>query len=372
MPDIKVLHMADMHLEWSFAGMGADRLRGRVRREELKQVFESIIDLALKERAQVLLIAGDLFEHSHATRGTVKFIDQQFRRIPDTFVFISPGNHDPYLQSSYYQTYPWAPNVHIFGPEADRVDLPGLPVSVYGWGFGAWEVGEYQLRGLRMADPARINLVVIHGGDEAYHPMGPGDLAALRADYIALGHIHKTGAVLEEDGRVIARYSGSPEALSFGEPGEHGVYLGRVGKGRSDLRFVPTGLRQYITETVAVEGAESLEDLVQAVLQASTPAGRDRHCYRLVLEGRVHPELAVDVPLLQEKLAGQFYFLKIEDGTQPDYDLDRLVQERSARGLFVQRLLAMAEAEADPQARRRIRRALGLGLSAFAEGGAAR
>ncbi len=372
MPEVKVLHMADMHLEWPFAGMGADRLRARLRREELKQVFQSIIDLTLREQVQVLLIAGDLFEHAHATRATAKFIDQQFRRIPHTRVFISPGNHDPFMESSYYQTYPWAPNVHIFGPEVDRVDLDDLPVSVYGWGFGAYEVDSYQLGGLRMADPARINLVCVHGGDAAYHPFRPADLAALGADYIALGHIHKSGAVLEQNGRVIARYSGSPEALSFGEPGEHGVFLGTVAKGDPRLSFVPTGLRRYITDTVMVQGAESLEDLMQAVLWADAPEERAQNCYRLTLTGAVHPELAVDLPLLVEKLSGQFYLLKLEDETRPDYDLDRLAMERSARGLFVRRMLAMEEAAGDTAARSRVRRALSLGLAAFSEGGAAR
>jgi DNA repair protein SbcD/Mre11 len=369
-PEVKVLHMADMHLEWPFAAMGAEGAKGRLRREELKAVFAGIIGLALSEAVQVLLLAGDLFEHAHAGRGLMKFIDQQFQRIPRTRVFISPGNHDPLLPNSYYLSYPWASNVHIFGPEAERVDLPDLPVSVYGWGFGAYEVRECHLAGLRAQDPARISLAVVHGGDEAYHPFRPADLAALGADYIALGHIHKEGVLLEQGGRVIARYSGSPEALGFGEPGEHGVYLGTVGKQENRLRFVPTGRRRYETLTVDVTGAESLEDVVARVLAVDEPDARRQHCYRLALTGAVEPGFSVDLSVLAARLANEFYFVKLADETRPDYDLAALARERSARGLFVQRLLAQEAAAPDGAARARIRRALTLGLEAFGRGGA--
>lgn len=362
-----MLHFADMHLEWPFAG--SDGLRARMRREELKESFAGIISLAAENHVQVLLIAGDLFELSGATPGLLQFIDRQFRRIPGVQVFISPGNHDPYLDGGPWASYSWAPNVHIFGPgRPERVDLPDLPVSVAGWGFGAWEVRESQVGTFPPFDPARINLVVMHGGEGAYHPFQPTELARLGADYIALGHIHKPGVVLEQAGRLVARYSGSPEALSFGEPGEHGVCLGTVSKLATRMDFVPTGRRRYITQAVDVTGAVSLEDLAAAALGADAPANRQQHCYRLELTGAVDPALEVALPVLQEKLAGEFYFVRLIDRTEPDYDLEALAAERSARGLFVRKLVALAEAS--PDQARRVRRALALGLAAFEGRGA--
>lgn len=371
MPEVKLLHMADMHLEWPFTGMGVDRRRGRLRRAELREVFSGIIDLALQERVQLLLIAGDLFEHSHATRSLIDFIDQQFRRIPGIRVFISPGNHDPYMDGSYYQTYPWSPNVHIFGPEPERIDLPDLPVSVWGWGFGSWEVGTWQMEGVRAVDPDRITLALLHGGEGVYHPFRPKEMSDLGADYIALGHIHKGQPYLEEAGRVRARYPGSPEALDFGEPGEHGVWLGTVSKERADLRFVRTGRRQQITVEVGVEGARTPEEVLEALRQADDPEARLRNCYRLILTGAVSPDLILDLSVLQEQASGEFFFLRLEDQTYPDYDLDRLSREKSARGLFVRRLLAMQEEE-PIEKQEQIRRALALGLSAFAGRGLGR
>lgn len=367
---VKLLHMADMHLEWPFAGIGIDGHRGRARREELKATFAAIVDLALAEKVHLFLIAGDLFEHQHVTRSTVRFLEQQFRRLGENVrVFISPGNHDPYMEGSYYRSYPWPENVHIFGPRVERVDLDDLGVSVYGWGFGSWEVDSCQLEGLRVADPDRINLLVVHGGEGRYHPFRPADLEATGADYVALGHIHKPGVFLEAGGRVIAPYPGSPEALSFGEPGRHGVIVAEVSKGGSALRFHATGKREFITREVDCTGALTPEDLVSALLAVDPEPARQTHCYRLTLTGTLPPDLAVDLPLLHERLAPHFYHLRLEDRTRPDYDLEQLAQERSARGLFVRRLLAM---EAEGGDRERIRRALRLGLAAFEEGGGPR
>jgi exonuclease SbcD len=367
---VKVLHMADVHLESPFGGMGLDAQRGRRRQEELKAVFVRAIDIAAEHDVDLLLLAGDLLDRVLVAKSTITFVDQQFRRIPRTRIFISPGNHDPLLPTSYYLSYPWAPNVHIFGPEVERVDLADLPVSVYGWGFSTWEDRECHVKSLRVADPTRINLVVLHGGEADYHPFTPQDLTAIGADYIALGHIHKHGTVLEHSGRVIARYAGSPEALHFGEPGLHGIYLGTIDKRMSRMEFVPTGLRQYISANVDVSGATSLDDLTAAIRQVDSEAARQQHCYRLTLTGTVDPAVPIEIGLLQEMLAPAFYLLRLADGTRPDYDLAAMVLERNARGLFVQRLLAV-EAQAPSEAlRQQARRALYLGLAALEGRGA--
>jgi exonuclease SbcD len=358
---VQILHMADMHLDWPFAGLGE---RAKPRRAELRDRFVQIIDLAITHHVEVMLIAGDLFEHQHVGTGTIQFLAAQFRRIPQVQIFLSPGNHDPYLPTSYYATYPWPENLHIFGPEIDRVDLPDLPVSVYGWGFGAWEVPHYQLGGLRIGDSDRINLLVTHGGDPFYHPFKPSDLEAIGADYAALGHIHKPGVVLQQGGRVIAQYSGSPEALGFGEPGDHGVLVGSISKNETRLSFHSTAYRRCVSVEIDLSGVETTDQISQLLLRVEE-ADRRRHAYRITLTGEIDSALALDLSLLQSRLVPHFYFLKLIDRTRPAYDLGRIAAERSARGLFVQRLLAMEGEEQDEAGQLRIRRALALGLSAF-------
>lgn len=370
--EVKVLHTADLHLDYPFSGLGVDGQVGRERRQELKQVAEGIVALARRERVDLLLIAGDLLEQRWTNKGTVKFVDDLFRTIPQVRVFIAPGNHDPLVAGSYYQTYRWAPNVHIFGPRWSAVDLPDLGCTVYGFGFDAYEISAFRPAGQRAAEPDRINIAVLHGSDvsnvpsgvEPYHPFTAADLSALGMDYVALGHYHAARPV-SDGNRLLGRYSGSPEALGFGETGRHGVLLGGVAKGVSRLEFVPTGLREYISRDVDCSGAISPEDVMRALVECDDSNARQRNLYHIALKGVVDPELRIETAYLAERLRSDFYYLRLSDRTQPDYDLQRLLEERSARGLFVRRLLEREEEARDQQERDVVRRALYLGLAAF-------
>ena len=53
-------------------------------------------------------MAGDLYENEQIRESTIEYINDLFKQIPNTKVFISPGNHDPYINNSYYKTFQWA------------------------------------------------------------------------------------------------------------------------------------------------------------------------------------------------------------------------------------------------------------------------
>lgn len=368
------LQMADLHLAWPFTGL-PERL-SRLRRAELRAALVRLVDLALAERVSLVLIAGDLYEHTHADRPLAAFVAEQLGRLDPVPVLVSPGNHDPLLPGSYWETFPWPPNVQIFGPTPERIDLDELNLTVWGWGFGAWEVHDFQLGGVRRA-PGRVNLGLFHGGGAPYHPFGAAELEALGLDYTAIGHIHKPGPITGRDGRLLAWYSGSPEPLSFGEPGEHGVILGRVepgeppfgDKGRSTVtcRFLPLASRSCLTRAVDLTGINGPEAAAARIGAAFTDEERRRDLCRAQLSGRIDPALTLDGTMIEEMLASAFLLLRVEDQTEPDWDLEAIAREKSVRGLFVERLQRLA-AGADAHEAARIRRALHLGLTALAKG----
>lgn len=367
------LQMADLHLAWPFTGL-PERI-SRLRRAELRAALVRLVDLALAERVDLVLIAGDLYEHTHADRPLATFVAEQLARLDPIPVLVSPGNHDPILPGSYWDSFPWPPNVHRFGPVPERVDLDQLNLSVWGWGFGSWEVHQFQLGGIRRA-PGRINLGLFHGGGAPYHPFGIPELEALGLDYVAIGHIHKPGPLIGRDGQLLAWYSGSPEPLSFGEPGEHGVLIGRVeaaegGRNRVTCRFVPTAARSCLTRSVDLSGISGPEAAAALIGAAFSEQERERDLCRAQLTGRIDPELTLEPAMIEEMLAQAFLHLRVEDQTEPDWDLEAIAREKSVRGLFVERLQRLA-AGADEQEGARIRRALHLGLTALAKGEGAR
>lgn len=366
---VRILHCADFHLDRPFRGLDPDRARQRV--QELLATFRRTVALALERQVQVLLIVGDLFEHRWVRPETVRTVAAELARFGRP-TFIAPGNHDPRVANSYYNTFPWPPNVHIFGPEWEAVPLPDLGVTVWGIGFDRWEVPDPPLAALRVQGEG-LHLAVVHGSvlfpghrpeEEVYAPIPVADLLACGAHYVALGHYHSARVAAWRDGVAVARYPGSPEGLDFGQQGDHGVLVGEVAPDRVDLELVPVGLRRYVRAQVDITGCGTAVEVAERILAAFPAEDRERHLFRITLTGRHRPGLDVRPQELCQELAPAFYSLELESAAGPDYDLAALAQGRDLRGAFVRRVQA-ALAGASDRERRRLERALYLGLEAM-------
>ncbi len=367
---VKIVHAADFHLESPFSGLSA--AMAELRREELKRTFLRVMDLAAKEGAQVLLLAGDLFEHGRAGRELMHFLNQAFSK-SQAKIFIAPGNHDPGLTNSPYWSYPWSENVHIFREKFEAVHLPDLDCMVYGLGFAHFAVKDPLLAHFRVADRKMLNLVVLHGEDVSspvaarssnYLPFSVSELALAGADYYALGHYHRPRVLWEEGGSIRACYSGSPEPLGYDEEGEHGVFCGLVAKEGNKVSFVRLNSRSYRTVSVACGGEEFLEQLAELAVKRVPEAERQQNFSRLVFSGEVDPGLEFDRVKLEGLLASQFFACRVENATVPahewtGYDL------RTARGMFASKLQVMLAKETDDEEKEIIRQGLYYGLDAL-------
>lgn len=366
MPEIRILHTADLHLDWPFAGFGMDAARGRSRREESRRTFAGIIEIIRQHEPHLLLISGDLFEQKYVSKETVAFVNDQFRTIPSTHVFILPGRHDPLVANSFYRTFDWAPNVHIFGSSWERVDLDGWGVSVYGAAITSPAEVQEEFLASRcpLEDPERLNIVMLYGAASAR------ELARLGADYVALGGQHQQSVVLERDGRIYAQYPGSPEALDWADQGARAVVAGTLGKKGARFQLLPSPTREVVVKEVDVTGASSLDDVLDFLIAADAPLNRRQHLYQITLTGLVDPDLEIDPVAATDRIGSEFYYVRLIDRTYPDYDYERLSAEKTARGQFVRRLLDMERAATDLPTKDRVRRALSAGLRALAGKGA--
>ena len=54
-------------------------------------------------------------------------------QIPETKIYIVPGNHDPIIKNSYYENYNWNNNVHIFKNNLEKIEEKNI--CIYGYGF---------------------------------------------------------------------------------------------------------------------------------------------------------------------------------------------------------------------------------------------
>lgn len=238
----RFVHCADLHLGSRFKGVSVrDRGLAEEMTESVFESFSRIVDTALSEGADFMVIAGDAFDESTITPATRSRLASELGRLGIP-CFISRGNHDP--EMSWADSIPYPDNVHEFGPEPENVDVPGLDsVEVVGVSFADWHE-ERNLPSLVRGRPDRFTVACMHcdvdsaGGEYAYSPCRLSDLSGRGVDYWAIGHIHRR-SVLSTDPYVV--YPGNIQGRKITESGEKGCYLVTVDSGRvSDLRFVPT------------------------------------------------------------------------------------------------------------------------------------
>lgn len=331
------------------------------RRSEQRAMLASIVALAEKEGAQLILLAGDILDSDSARRETAEQLSGAFSAT-DIPVFISPGNHDYFSPSSPYSRLRFPENVHIFkSPEIECVELPGLNARVWGAGFTQSACPplltgfEAEKRG------ATLDIMCIHGevGKSArYNPITPDELARSGMDYAALGHIHGFSGLCRA-GDVFYAWPGCPEGRGFDETGEKGVIIAELEPGSCALRFVPLGGRRYEIMKTDLTGQT---DQLAAIL-ACLPDDTARDIYRIILTGECGR--APDLTTLGAALEGRFFSLQLRDSTEPEKDLWESVGGDTLRGLFLTRLRELHDQALDGKERDRIVKAVRWGLAAL-------
>lgn len=384
---LKIIHCADIH-----AGRPAvrelDAEKASLRRREIEASLSRIVDLTRRERAGLLLIAGDLFEHLYARPSWVKEAAALFASIPNTRVFIAPGNHDPVVRGSLYRSIDFPANVTVFdSPKITGVDVDGVPALVHGFGWTSFQERQEVLSGYSASHPDLINILLIHGdvsrsGDgqpSQYLPILPTDLAKSGMDYAALGHIHLPGEF--RAGQTVAAYAGCPEPLDFGDDGERGVFMVTIGEkdaasgGRApvEAEFIPLATRQVRKVEVDITGLDTPERVRNAVLNCGDMETRRRDMWSVSLTGMVEPELHLDLEVIEREAGQEFFFLKLKPCYRPAYDLDSLSDPRrdTLEARFVREMRALlegAQASGDDRAAAVAENALYYGLDALRQG----
>ena len=360
---IRILHAADLHLDSPFQGLS--REKAVQRRGEQRQLLRRIADLAAREKADLVLLAGDLFDADEPYSETARMLEQTLPAM-GVPVFIAPGNHDWYGPRSPWARLELGKSVHVFTEsEPQCVELPDKGVRVWGAAFTA-KHRQPPLAGFhaeRAGD--MLDVMVLHGevGEAAspYGAISEADIAASAMDYIALGHQHAYSG-LRRAGETFYAWPGCPEGRGFDETGEKGVILAEVDRGACRAEFIPLGGRRY--EALAVDLTDS-GDHVQTVLDA---VGRDgsRDVYRVTLTGE--PAFPPDLAAVRAALEGQFFALELRDETRLRRDVWDGREALSLRGIFLAGLWERYQQAQTDEERAGVELAARYGLAAL-EGG---
>jgi DNA repair exonuclease SbcCD nuclease subunit len=217
---LKLVHTSDAHLDTdSFTG---EQRRSSCRRLEL--AFRKVVDTVCEERADLFMIAGDLFDSSRVERAAIDFVLAELSRATCPVVLL-PGNHDCYDNGSIYRRVDFrqaGSHVHpVTAEEGEMLVFPELEATVWGRAMVDHDHANRPLAGVppRLRDYWHIGIA--HGflaknrREMRSSLITPGEIADSGFDYLALGHVHVFREVSQEPTK--ACYSGSSAPLYMGK-----------------------------------------------------------------------------------------------------------------------------------------------------------
>lgn len=365
---IKIMHTGDIHLDSAFSRL--DSRHAQIRRNELRAAFTSMMASAKMNGADLMLIAGDLFDSRYVTKETAALLYREFASFGKP-VFICAGNHDPAEPKSFWLKGSLPENVIVFTkPELESFDLDELNLTVYGFGYDNPDLYIPPIRGKTVADKSRINLLLCHcdmrPSATTDCPITGEEFYAFGADYAALGHVHNPPPVTDDPWC----YCGCLEPRSFNETGIKGACMVEIEKAGSQaqvnvkrLRFAK---RRYERAELTLNSPSAQSEVREAVddFIRRNKYGEDV-LLSLTLTGTVSPSLVIDTEELEDNPAPLF-LLEITDNTLPDADPAVLERDVTLKGEVYRQLKPLLESS-DPRQREVGLRALRYALSALSD-----
>ena len=324
---MKFIHIADTHLDMRFDNVGSF---GDARRAEQIQAMKEIVDYAKSNNVQYIFISGDFYEHQYIRESTINTIIKYFEEIPETKIFITPGNHDPYTKNSVYDRFTFPENVHIF---TDFEVIEEKDVNIYGYGFTDFTSDPFNISGIRLKNNDKKNILVIHGDiygskDELrYNSMSLREIEDKRFDYVALGHIHTSN--FNKTSKII--YPGPILSYKFGGNKQNGMVVGEFLGDSLNLEFVALDKRTHEEIKLNITEIMSQEELINYINAMNI---NPLNFIKIILKGDKNFE--VNIIKIME-LVEKDNIIKIYDNSRIAEDLDLIAEGFNLKGIFVKK-----------------------------------
>lgn len=366
MTSFRFLHVADIHLDSPLKGLvGQDSSAAERVRTATREALDQLVGLAIEEKVDFLIIAGDLYDGDWRDYKTGLFFVGQMGRLSKAGipVYLLHGNHDAESQITRRLDLP--DNVHVFGArKPETFDLAELHLALHGQSFRQRDVTENLVPEYPAPVSGAFNIGVLHtglgglGGHANYAPCSLDDLVNKGYDYWALGHVHQA-YVLHEQPHIV--FPGNLQGRHVREAGAKGASLVTVTDNEIvNLESVACDVVRWAVLSVPLNDAANMGDVIDNVREALEAAvanqadGRLLAC-RVSLEGRteVHAQLiASEDKILAEARASALglgdeavWIEKVVLATKPTVDPEALAQREDAIGELQQMLRSAARDE---------------------------
>jgi DNA repair protein SbcD/Mre11 len=347
---LRIVHTADVHLGARHADMGD---QASAQRERQFAAFKTTVDLAIEERVDLFLIAGDLFDSNTQPRRSVERVAAELARLAAAKVrtVVIPGTHDVYDRSSIYRAYdlealagsdPDDDFVTVLTPARPWVHLAACDVVVFGPVFATKKAPTSPLQGLdtSVVPEATYRVGMVHGavaipgktdGDDVV--ITTQEIAASGLDYVALGHWHSSQQA--RAGGVTYAYAGAPESVAIDQD--------RAGKALLVELDTKAGAKTVTISEKQVGKTSFDKARIDAAAIASQPAFIEGVAKRgdpdLVLDVRIDgvrpDELDLHLDEIETALAPSFLRIRVRDASMPALTEGALPSPDTIAGSFI-------------------------------------
>ncbi|MGK9465946.1 metallophosphoesterase family protein [Lactobacillus helveticus] len=292
---MKFIHFADAHLDSPFRGLSF------LPSKEFNQIYQAadqslirIVDLALAEKVDLVLIAGDTFDSAKPSPRSQLFFAEQIKRLTDAQIQVVMifGNHDHMRREDLLVNQ--SPYFKLLGADevvekASFKTKDNFNYDVVGFSYlnnhitedkipDFPEKGQNYTFGLMHAQEKETD-----SRKNVYAPFTVAEVQALNYDYFALGHIHARRNLSE---KLWIVYSGNIQGRHINEMGAKGCYLGVIDEStkKTSIEFKATGPILWQGVQVELDAPISKADLQNRII-ASLNNAEQKTYFSLTIAG---------------------------------------------------------------------------------------
>lgn len=373
-----IVHTSDVYLGAALGWLGP---RAGEQREQLQRTLSKVVDLAIDQHADALMVSGNLFDSNNPSAAAVRFALKEFGRLSSesrASIVLLPGSRDfldiESAYTSYRDDFGRIARLSILGLDGTTsVEIPEAGLSIHGGALDCRRSAQEQLDALEPESPYPFKVAAVHeprradaepsseedegNAEEGWHALSPRD----DWSYVALGG---TGSWQEQGDAVPVLSPGSPELVSMEQSGWGHVARVELRASGAIVSKVRVGTRSLVECHIDVTGLPDATSIANGVRNQAL--SNPQAVLRLVLKGFMSADSGVNDGHLVEELSNDYFFVcepvreyHVELSDQDLAQLpERLVVGRFAR--HMQERLAQADTEDE---RREIEDALQLGVA---------
>lgn len=283
---IKFMHTSDLLLGQKISNNNFSLRERQKKRIELFDSFKDMLEIAIKEKVQYLLIAGNLFNSTYITYSELMQVKMEFSKVKDIDVLISIGEADK-ENRNLINSIRWPANVH-FQSSVEEISKFSFDdgAAVYLCGGNDDEKIKEKLYNIDTRENY-ISILIsncdVEIGSSAELKLNE-KILKYKFDYCALGGCSK---YVQVDSNM--QYSGKFAQVDFeNENISCGYILGEIDE-KLDTKYVECGNNKYYNTEICVSSDESMINIIDKIRNCS----EYKDYVRITIKGEIDSNISV-------------------------------------------------------------------------------